>query len=391
MKRMFLILLGIVVYAKIASGQEIDEFLARVAKENPEIVAASRLLEFRTIEARTGNTPPDPFVSGGIMPGNSDDIGSKKIWSISQSFSFPTKYLLQRSLNMNTIKLAGQEFKQGKLSVMLEAGLNAIDLVYERKSLDVLLARKSGFDRLRDAWKKMLDHGAATIIDYNRIVLELSSLDLQIAQKESEIRMKQELLMFMSGSDTPPMFAGYPAIPVIDADQVLNEKKQVHPSWLLPEMEYGLRLQQFKLSKSGSLPEFEIGVESENVNGDIYTGPFAGISLPLWSNSNRVKAASAAADHALAMRDAGLLRLESAFRNEYSRMEALRTNIEAMKEILESSGGTKYPDTALAAGEINMASYFSSVEALYRTEDRLLELERDYQRSLAVILDHRML
>jgi hypothetical protein len=71
-------------------------------------------------------------------------------------------------------------------------------------------------------------------------------------------------------------------------------------------------------------------------------------------------------------------------------MEAISNNISALEEILKSSGGTRYMDTALSAGEINMASYFSSMEAFYRTQDRLLELEREYHKSLSVLLDHRM-
>jgi outer membrane protein, heavy metal efflux system len=372
-------------------GQSLGEFLNRVAERNPEIVAGNKFLEARRIEARTGNTPPDPFISGGIMPGNNIDAGSKKIWSVSQSFSFPTKYLLQKNINRNTVRLAEQEFNQGRLSVLLDAKLSAIGLIYNQKTIVLLQKRKEGYDRLRDSWKMMLDKGAVTIMDYNRILLGLSELDLLISEKEAEIQMTNEKMMFMSAMDTPPVFDEYPVIPSIDAGMLLKEKSAVHPSWMIPSMEYEISLQEVKLSKTGSLPEFELGYESEMIPGETYSGPVGGISIPLWSNTNKVKSAFAASEHTRSHRDAEILRLDSEFRKEFARMQSLQKNISLISKILESGGGTKYIDTALAAGEISLISYFSFLEELYRAEDRLMELEKDHQKSAAILLDHELL
>jgi outer membrane protein, heavy metal efflux system len=372
-------------------GQSVGEFLNSVAMKNPDIIAGNKLLEARRIEARTGNTPPDPFISGGIMPGNSVDGGLKKIWGVSQSFSFPTKYLLQKKVNLNTVSLAEQEFNQGRLSVLLEAKLSAIELIYNQKTLSLLQKRKEGYDRLRDSWKKMLDNGATTIMDYNRILLELSELDLLISEKEAAILMESEKLMFMSASDTPPRFDEYPAVSSEEAVLILGEKSTIHPAWLIPVMEYELSVRELKLSKTGSLPEFQIGYQSEILPVEAYTGPTAGFSIPLWSNTNKVKSASAAAEHVLAHRDAEIFRLNSEFRKEYSRMQSLQKNTTMISGILQSGGGTKYIDTALAAGEISLVSYFSYLEELYRSEDRLMELEKDYQKSSAILFDHELL
>jgi hypothetical protein len=56
-------------------AQDLDIFLKQVSASTPELLAYKKLLVARRIEARTGLTPADPFVSFGYMPGNRSDLG----------------------------------------------------------------------------------------------------------------------------------------------------------------------------------------------------------------------------------------------------------------------------------------------------------------------------
>ena len=374
------------------SGQALSEFLKQVSENNPEIQAYKKLLEARKIEARTGLTPSDPFISAGFMPGNSDAIGTKKTWSVTQSFAFPTKYLLQKKINNNTILLAEQEFNYGKLLTLLDAELSVYDLIYNTKKLNVLKIRKEGYDKLQSAWQKMLDHGETTIMDYNKIMMELSAVNLEINRREANIEMGREKLKFMSGSNT--FISGieeYPVVPEPDQENLIKEKSAVHPAFLIPEIEYQISMQEVKLSRTGSLPEFQVGYASEIVPGETYAGPVGGITIPLWANSNRIKTAVATADHSSALRDAMLLKLTSQLKNEFANMKALQKSIAEIRNILESGGGTRYPDSALMSGEITVTTYFLYLNGLYQSEDKLLELENEYQKSLATLLDYELI
>lgn len=389
-KKIFLLTVLISVAGPI-SAQSITEFLARVSANNPEIATYGKLLEARRIEARTGNAPSDPFVSAGFMPGNTDEAGDKKTWSVSQSFDFPTKYLLQKKINNNTIILAEQEFSQARMLIMLEAEQLAFDLIYNTRALNTLMERKKGYEVLRSAWGKMLGSGEATILDYNNILLELSAVNLEINRRESETEMLEEKLGYMSGSDAAEIGnADYPVIEVPDFNLLITEKSESHPAYLIPEIEYSISRQEVRLSRSGSLPEIQVGYGSEIVAGTDYTGPVAGLSIPLWANSNKVKSATAAADYSDALREATLLKLRSEARNNYSRAAALQKSVSEIREIIETGGGTRYPDKALEAGEISVSTYFMYLKSLYESEDRLLELENEYHKALAALLDHRL-
>ncbi|MGE5421157.1 MAG: TolC family protein, partial [Chloroflexota bacterium] len=340
----------IVLFTAIASitslyGQSLQEYLHQVSDNNPEIVAYRSLLEARKYEARTGNTPPDPFISAGIMPGTPDAAGSKKVWSFTQSFAFPTKYLRQKKLNNSTILLAEQEFNQGRLQILLDAKKTYFDLGYKIKYLNSLLARKEGYDKLHSAWKKMLDNGHTTIMDYNRIMIEMSAVNLDITRTQADITMLRERLAYTAGN---PSIIIEPVEYAIVTDRaqetILKEKSAIHPSYLIAELEYEIAAAELKVRRAGALPEFQLGYESEIVPGETYTGPVAGISVPLWSNSNKIKAASARVDHLSARRDASIQKLNSEVRNEYSNMKALQQSISELQGILEAGGGTKYLD-----------------------------------------------
>jgi outer membrane protein TolC len=376
----------------LISGQTLTEFLKQVSDNNPEILAHRKLLEARRIEARTGLTPADPFVSAGYMPGSNDGSGNKKTWSVTQSFDFPTKYLLQKKINNNTILLAEQEFKHGSLLILLEAQTALFDLIYNTKALNGLKERKTGYDRLRSAWETMLDNGETTILDYNKIMLELSAVNLEITKREAEIEMLKEKLRFMSGSNDPLQVRDeYPVVTLPDIDNLLKEKSEMHPAFLIPEIEYMINTQEVRLRKTGSLPGFEVGYASEILPGESYTGPVAGMTIPLWANSNRIKSASAMADHSSALRDAVLFRLRSEILMEFTNMKALQKSISEIRNIMDSGGGKKYPDIALTNGEISVNTYFLYMDAYYKSEDRLLELENKYHKSLAVLLDHKLI
>ena len=392
MIKKIIILIMLVTIHKCISGQTLSEFLKQVSANNPEIQAYGKLLEARKLEALTGLTPPDPFISAGFMPGNTVTPGAKKTWSVTQSFAFPTKYLLQKKINENTVLLAEQEFNQGRLLILLDAELSVYDLIYNTKALNILKNRKAGFDKLRSAWGKMLDNNEATILDYNKVMMELATVNLEIARREAGIEMAREKLSYMSGSDELFMeIEEYPAVPEPDPEKLISEKSAMHPAFLIPEIEYRISMQEVKLSKTGSLPEFQVGYASEIIPGETFTGPVGGISIPLWSNSNRIRTAAATADHSSAYRDAVLLKLRSQARSELSNMKALQKSISEIRDILESGGGTRYPDAALSNGEISITAYFLYLDVFYQSEDKLLELENEYHKSLAVLLDHELI
>jgi len=373
-------------------SQGITDFLKHVDSNNPGIIAFGKLLEARKREARTGITPPDPYVSLGYMPGTTTEIGTKKAWSVTQSFSFPTRYILQNKLGKNTIVLAEQEFDLARLNTMLEAKQLLFDFIYNQKWLGVLNDRKELYNNLKSGWQKMLDSGEATILDYNKILLELSSMTLTINKVETNLAVLREKLRYISGNNIElPLITEYPSAPEPDYESLIAEKNTIHPAFLMPEAEYQISLQEVRLSKSGSLPEFQAGIESEIIPGETYTGPVAGLTIPLWSNTNKVKASVLMAEHSAASRDAVLLELTTQVMSTYENSISLKKSIIEITGILDSGSSRLFLDKALSSGEISLTDYFLYLKTIFDAEDHLYELEYEYNKTLAVLYDHELL
>jgi len=389
-KRIFTLSVTLILFSAFIDGQNISDYLVQVRENNPEIIAYRRLLEARKNESRTGIAPLNPLVSFGYMPGQSEDIGIKRTWSVTQSFSFPTKYLLQNKISRSTIILAEQEFNLGMLDIMLNAKLATYNYIYDQRILSVLSERKIMYDKLRSGWEKLLSTGGATILEYNKILLELASLNLRITSTESEITVLREKLLYMSGNGTLPDVNVYELYQESDPETLLSDKSRMHPAFLLPESEYQISLQQVKLSKSGSLPEFEAGVASEIVPGENYTGPVAGMTIPLWANTNRVKSARSRAEYSAAVRDARLTELKANLKSEYERMMAYKKGMEEIGKIVGSGDDREFLNKAIEAGEISLTDYFAYLNTSFQAEDKYYELEYEYHRTLASLYDHEL-
>jgi len=97
------------------------------------------------------------------------------------------------------------------------------------------------------------------------------------------------------------------------------------------------------------------------------------------------------ADYKGAVRDAEIAMRKSEVLNEYANMKALKKSMMEISGILKSGDNKKYLDIALANGEISLTTYFSDLEVMYQVEDRLIELEYEYNKSLAILLDHELI
>ena len=392
MIKIFLLSACLLINAACIYSQDINLILKQVSGNNPEILAYKKLLEARRSEAVTDLTPPDPVFSFGYMPGNNELSGTKKIWSVNQSFSFPSKYLHQKRISRSTIILAEQEFNLGKLNILLDAKLALLDLIYKKKSLVLLRERKEGYDTLVKAWKTLVIHGGGTITDFNKIIMEVSSLDLKINRTEADISMLVNRLNYLKGNnDFLPDTLTYPDFRDVDAETLISEKILGHPSFIIPEKEYLIRKGEAGLSRTANLPEFQAGYSAEILPGETFAGPVAGLTIPLWANANKIKSASAKEVYSSVMRDAVLAKLKSEVINESQNLKALKKSIYDLSSILKSGDNKRYLDLALSSGEISITTYFSDLGIMNEIEDRLLELENEYQKSAASLFDHELL
>ena len=372
-------LIVIIFTSSIVNGQSTSLFLKVVYENHPGINAGRELLNSKEAEARTGTSPENPVISAGYFPGRPDIIGNKTTWSITQSLDFPAKYSKLKALKQINFELAALEFENISLMLMTEARDYTIRLVNDREYLALMKQRINHFQSLEAVYKKMLENGETTIIEYNKVKIRLINIQSLVAQLENNISSKMEILdYFGNGNSALLENSDYPLFINPDPDSLFTEKSASHPAFLIPGKRVDVSRKNISLNRTGNLPGVNLGYGSESIGGESFTGPSLGISVPLWKNRGRVKAAEAETGFLIAEAERELLLLKSELSNNIRSCNAIKTNLDEVLKAVELSDNSKLLKKALEAGEISIGNYIIELTAFYEIEDTMIALKKEY-------------
>ena len=374
-----------------SSGQGTEDFLRQVSGSHPVIKHYESILEARRAESLTGNTP-GVFTAGfGYYPGTPESIGLKRVYEAAQSFEFPTTYIIRGPLKRGTISLAEEEFSLGRVETLLEARLMAYEHIRLSKRVAILKEKQEVFESLRLGWNTLLEEGAVTILDYNRLLLEISRARSQVASEEAALQALKARLDYLSGGRSEMLEGvGYDSFEDIDYESLVKLRRQQHPAFILHDKEYALSLREVDLTKAGNLPGLELGFTSEIIAGEHHTGPRVGISIPVWTNRNQVKLSRARAAATAAGRDAAFAMLLAETRSQFEYCRMAGKNFREMSSELGNAGETSMLMKSLTEKEITITEYFAYMEAMYESMLMLTDLENEFRTALAGMNDHML-
>ena len=290
----YLIIIITVLAPSFLQSQGVDRLIDSVLLNNPEIEALARLTAASEASSKAGLYPGNPEINFGYYPGKPSDIGNKTVWSVTQSIDFPTTYARIRELKQSDLELARLEENRIVLEILGETRRNAIGYIALRKKLEVMNNRIIEIERLEEAYRNMAELGEATSLDYSKIRMQAVTARAALNDLVRDQSLLRSRLDYLSGGWSSLLDnSEYPVLPEPGADTLLAEKMKYHPAFLIPLHRIGVAEIEVGLSKTGNLPGFNIGYASETVASETFMGPQLGLTVPLWGNSGKVKAARA--------------------------------------------------------------------------------------------------
>lgn len=372
------------------NGQDIERLVDSVMARNPAIISLERLTEVSGANARTGLFPSNPEFNIGYFPGKPSETGIKRTWSVTQTIDFPTTYARIKDVKESDLELARLEAKKMVYRLLGEARAEAIEYISLQKKLVVMNNRLADMENLREAYLKLLDLGEATVLDFNRIEMqELATRSLVNEMLENISLVKSRLDYMSGGLGYLAEGTEYPLFPEPDPESVLEEKRMLHPAFLIPAHKIRKAMAEEKLSKTGNLPGFNIGYASESVASETFTGPQLGFTIPLWGNSGKVDAARAARIYEESAAYAEIASLESKLISGINSFVALKSNLEMVNSGISSSEARQLLKRALDSGEITLTDYLIEIREYYHIEDILMDFQRRYCLQLSEIWDYK--
>lgn len=369
-----------------AQADDMDALLQDIEQNNTTLQALRHTAAARKLENHTGLTPDDPQVDYSYAWGSPTAIGNKQNVSVSQSFDMGTLSGLKGRVAGERDRLVEWQYRTDRMNILLEAKLCCLDLVYYNALLDQLATRLSHAQTIADGQKQRLDSGEGNRLEYNNALLSLSTLRSRIALMEAERQAVSLRLTRLNGGETV-LFTRSSYAPVsmpLSFDEWYARAEAMNPALASTDQEIEVSRRELSLTRTLRLPTVSLGYEGEfETGGDRHQGIAVGMSVPLWSNKNRMRQARAAVRAAEARHHDARWQWRGNLETLFQRTAGLRDAAETYRTSLEECGNDLLLQKALDEGEISVLDYLVAIGLYYDAADRALEAERDYQKAYA--------
>jgi outer membrane protein, heavy metal efflux system len=363
----------------------IDSILKAVSINNKSIKSNKQYWNARKAEFSTGLTPYDPQVEYDYLAGSPAGAGNQKDFSVNQRFDFPTTYGRKKELSRLQISQTDMQHQAFRQDILLQAKLVSLQLIYLNKKDAELNRRLTHNTQLVEDYQKKLDKGEVIILDVNKAKVQLLNIQNEVALNQNEINITKTRLTELNGGIPVDLKdTTYPALPAIPDFETLDSLIEANdPILKVYEQEKDVLQQQIAVQKSLNLPKIEAGYHSQGILGQSYRGVHAGITVPLWENKNKVKAAQASFNYATT--NAETQRLAHRLENKqfYERLDVRKNAMQEYNRVVASLRNTELLDKALRLGQITIIQYFLDQNYYFSTYDKYLQLELEYHKAVA--------
>lgn len=372
-------------------GLTIHEALSAIASNNTELHAIEAGNAARELQLRSENTLPatsveySPFFRSGVSGVASSEL------IVSQEFDFPTLYKTrsnQASLERNVLdNEAGTRRKE----ILTEAQSYLLELVLLKEERGIIDARMNDTKALLLAYEQRLNAGAVTKLEYNKVLLESQDLQRELLDIENQTISISNILKGLNGNKELDLTdlkysqsAGTLEVPdnssiMISDDQSVKAIKS----------EIEAARNEMKLSKSGWLPAFTIGYRRNTEEKLASNGFLIGASLPLFSNSSKIKASQSRLN-------AGQIAYENVISQARARIAENTDRLRIQQQILATYDYELMSETlelyrkSLDGGQITVTDYYIETSMLYDKILSRIRLENEIQKTYALLMSYKL-
>lgn len=304
--RKLLIILCLLPLLVQAQPRPLQQFVDSVLAHSPRIRTLQARMDADEAAAHAENRLADPSVSFRYMWASGETEDEKDL-IVSQSFDFPTAYLHRSQIKRREIQNAQLQYRAACHDVLLQATQLAVELCYNDTLLQLVRQQDAMSEDFLTAESKLFKEGHTSVHRYN----ESQRLNLLHHQRIRSLEAERQALL--TEFKTVCGFDYHPEVIVGNIDhfkqELLFPKEPNFEQWWQevaassPEMQLvdnavNLAELNVKSAKDGWLPQFSVGYEQELTSFAQLRGVSVGLSVPLWSNGGKVKAARRALEAA---------------------------------------------------------------------------------------------
>lgn len=387
------LLLPLLISANIVKGQTtINSILKDIEKNNKTIDANIKYWEAKKLEYQTGLAPTNPKLDYDYLIGSPSNAGNQTEFSITQTFDFPTVYVRKKRLSNEQIKQAEFQLNANRLEILLKAKIICIELIHLNKLNSELTIRKQNTEKWLSAFQKSLDKGQGNIMDVNKAKLQLIEINAAFQENLSIGNQLNQKLTELNGGITiqfsKKKYSDFIFIP--DFEILEQEIEDSDPLRKFLEQEKVIGQNEIYLSKSLSLPKFDIGYRYQTLLGQQFNGVHLGLTIPMWENKNKVKTQQAEFLLNEAKLQDHINEHYYETKQKYEQMTNLKITLDEYQALFSSLNNVELLDKSLSLGHITTIEYFMEMTYYYESLKNYLKTEKEYNKVIAELYKYQL-
>jgi len=375
-----------------AQTNDITSVLQEIENNNKELQAYASLMESKQLELKAGNNLPDPQAGAYYLPWGEHNTGDYSEFQVTQSFEFPTVYGARSSLIKKREGQKDLEYFSKRQAVLLPAKKAILELVFLNKRKTIEQARVEQAKKVVDQLQELFEREQVGVLEINKAKIAWMQEQFKVQQIETNRQNILLLLQNLNGGIEvtlkQPDFTEN--LNLDEMESIWQNRQLSDPSIKILKLQEEVAHQQIKLSKNQSLPNVTAGFNYQGVSGLNYSGVYGGLSIPLWSNRHKVKAAEARYQYQQSYSSVQLLTAYVDFQKQYNDYQILLSKFQEYQRTLTGLNSDALLLEAYELGEISFMSYYMELQ-FYRTAfDSMIAMEKQLNQLKADILKHQL-
>ena len=376
----------------IAQNSEIIRILEEVERNNNELKAFAALMDGEQLKLKASNNLTNPQVDAYYLPYGNHSTGNYTEFQIAQSFEFPTVYGARKNLTDERIKDIELAFVAKKQQVLLTAKKYCLELIILNKKFAIEQTRVEQAKKVFEHVRVLYEKEQVAILSFNKA--KIAWLQEQFSIQKIELQQQGLLVELKNLNGGNPVeiasdeFAdNYTLLPV---ESVWQEKFLSDPYLISLQQKEIIALQEIKLSKNVSLPNLAVGYNHQGYSGEYYSGFYGGISIPLFGNKNKVKAAQANFQYQQSYSNVLTIETKTAFEKQYIEYALLLEKFNEYNQTLAGLNSDALLLEAYELGELSFMEYYLELQFYRQAFDTLLDMEKQLNLLKAELLKHQL-
>ena len=381
MKRQILsIAIALMALAPNIEANNIDYVLQQIKLNNTQLKALNAEIEAQTADIKSSNNLSDPTIDGAYLFGVGS-IGDKWELGVSQEFDWPGIYSARGKVNKARIEALAQSYAQKQIQIFSEARNICLEIICLNRRIKFENNILANLDSLYDKSLKGLEYGEISILDTNKLKIERLGVTQSIAGNKALLQTKIKQLEGLNGNiplNDVASLSDYPEQQLHSLDEYLSQMKASDPQLRQISSEIEASNKQVSVTRMQNLPKFSLGYRHVNEIGDHFNGVGVGLSIPVFENRGKNKAAKAQAIASQLSFDDVISTRTAEITASHQKAVAVRQQLDAYRDALLKCNNIEILDKALYGGQISLINYLLELRYFIEAQNALIDIEFEY-------------